>query len=517
MIQTKKDTEMSCVPGGDADAETQSKNLALDRLLSGFYMLFVLVALSIWFLPIRAPLWLDETSSYWSIAGGFKQIWGRSVVINSFPTYSYILWLTSVVFGSKEIVLRIPSLLAMLAATLILYRSARELFSKDVAAIATVVFILDIRIAFAAIDVRPYAFAILATTAAIFSFLRWSKTQNVRYAALFGVTSAGVFYFHYLFGCCMVAAFALAYFLERWHSPVGGLRQLLVAVGCFVPLIVPVLANILDVNRRRNQFVFTAGPTLKDLLHAVGPGVVPYAVAGVVFVAALTRKLSTPHLRNWRQFMLCAAFAVVPIVSLYGISAMTPLHIFIDRYQAVAVPGIALCWAWIFSQIDSRLQRVLGCALLVTWTAFLYYTWPQARSHGYTWKYALEFADANAIQDGAPLVICSDYPGADFRDMPIESAKDSDLFAPLSYYPVRVPVVPMPRALNGQAKLIGRKFFLQAALAHQRFLVVCFRPSYPTLEWFVNLTSVTHVARVLGSFDGIAVVEFEPKNRLGTP
>src|SRR5260370_39738831 len=81
------------------------------------YALAVLVALAIWFLAVRAPLWLDETASYWSISGGFRQIWARSVEINSFPAYYYILWLTNVVFGSKEAVLRIPSILAMLGAT----------------------------------------------------------------------------------------------------------------------------------------------------------------------------------------------------------------------------------------------------------------------------------------------------------------------------------------------------------------------------------------------------------------
>ena len=73
------------------------------------------------------------------------------------------------------------------------------------------------------------------------------------------------------------------------------------------------------------------------------------------------------------------------------------------------------------------------------------------RTHGYSLKYALEFADANAAQDGSPLVICSDLPEADFQSMPTGPASESVLFAPLSYYKVRAAVVPMPRALNEQA------------------------------------------------------------------
>ena len=69
----------------------------------------------------------------------------------------------------------------------------------------------------------------------------------------------------------------------------------------------------------------------------------------------------------------------------------------------------------------------------------------------------------------------------------------------------------MPRALNEQAQIIGRRFLLRTALNHERFLALGFGPSYPTLDWFASLTSMTHVPHVLGEFDGIAVIEFDPR------
>jgi hypothetical protein len=209
---------------------------------------------------------------------------------------------------------------------------------------------------------------------------------------------------------------------------------------------------------------------------------------------------------------MCATLALVPAVLLYGVSVATSLHIFVERYELVAVPGIALCWAWIFSLIDSRLLRVLGCAALVTWSAYQNYASPTAGAHRESWKYALEFADANAAQDGSTLVICSDVPESNFQSMPTGPAGESDLFAPLSYYKIKSAVVPMPRALNEQAQLIGRRFSSQPANRERRFLALAYKKSYPTLDWLENLTSITHVFHVLGTFDGITVIEFVPRN-----
>lgn len=97
--------------------------------------------------------------------------------------------------------------------------------------------------------------------------------------------------------------------------------------------------------------------------------------------------------------------------------------------------------------------------------------------------------------------------------MPVGAAvKDDTLFAPLTYYKLSVPVVGLPRALNDDARRIVSSFVTEAAQRHERFLAVGFEASYPTLQFMVSSSSGTHSARVLGTFDGVAVVEFTPWN-----
>ncbi len=105
------------------------------------YALALTLAISTWFLAIRAPLWLDETVSFFVIKGGFSEILSRQGW-PGVPAYPYILWLWVKAVGTGELALRISSVLAMLGAVYLLYRSARELFDSDVAVIAAIVFCL---------------------------------------------------------------------------------------------------------------------------------------------------------------------------------------------------------------------------------------------------------------------------------------------------------------------------------------------------------------------------------------
>jgi len=477
-------------------------------LLAAAYGLALLACFSVWLLAVRAPLWTDETLSYWQIAGGFKQIWARSIQGNSFAAYAYILWLTNMLLGNRELVLRVPSILAMLTAVYVFYRCARELFAWDVSLIATMLFILPRGIAFAAIDVRPYPFALLVTNLTIFLFLRWINTNRTGYAALFGIAAAGIFYFHYLFAS-VLAALAAYYLLTR-HSPRTDLRQIVVALGSFALLLLPVLPRLKYIYQTRTTHSFADAPQWTSVIQVLHPGTGQLLVlVGVILLAAVARQLIVPRRETLSKLLLCLSLALVPILCLYAISVTTSVHVFIPRYLLVAVPGIALCWGWLCSVIDSRALRGLFCFTFVALCVFQAYTSPLSRRHEESWKQSLAFADANAAEDHAPLLMCSPLVEADFLPMPAV-ASDSVLYAPLSYYKVRAQVVPLPRTLNDEAERQVKHFLLKASQQHSRFLVLAPWPSLRIVDFLAYSSQGTHSPRVLGNFDDIWVVEFIP-------
>ena len=69
------------------------------------YALALAVSISTWFIAIRAPLWLDETVSFFVIKKGFSEILSRQGW-PGVPAYPYILWLWSKAVGTGEVMLK---------------------------------------------------------------------------------------------------------------------------------------------------------------------------------------------------------------------------------------------------------------------------------------------------------------------------------------------------------------------------------------------------------------------------
>ena len=113
-------------------------------------------------------------------------------------------------------------------------------------------------------------------------------------------------------------------------------------------------------------------------------------------------------------------------------------------------------------------------------------------------------------QDNAPVLMCSPLVEADFLPMPAVP-EESVLYSPLSYYKVSAPVIPLPRSLNDEAQRQVKQFLLKAAMERSRFVVVAPRgPSQAILDFTAYYSQNAYTSRVLGLFEDIWVVEFDP-------
>lgn len=480
------------------------------------YALALIASVGVWFIALPSPLWLDETGSYWEIKDGFLRLWTRDFASLSFPAYTSILWLATKALGTSEIALRIPSVLAMLGAAYLLYLIAREFFDREIAVVALVIFCVNPVVIFTAIDARPYAFAILATNAAILITLRLRDNESNWLAALLGLTAACILYFHYLFAV-ILPALVTCFFVVKRDDHRAKWRQLGIATAMFGAACLPLLPGLRYMFRTSASHVCEVPPKVKDLLWTFAPGWLPFVITALIIVVLVVAALKTsgPYLLkkiNHRDVLLCIALAFIPILLLYSVSAGTPIQIFAARHRLVAIPGIALCWALLIRMVQSRTARLAFCIALVGATAFTYLHTPFLREHDDTWKYALEAVEKDASVDNAPVLMCSPFvEGAYVAMPPRNSTKESSYFAPLSYYKLSVPVIPMPYSLNDEAVQTGSQFLKEAEEKQQRFLAMGDEPSYPVLAWLARQAADSYSVRELGVFDQTKVLEFTPR------
>ena len=434
------------------------------RVQYAIYALALALSISIWFIAIRAPLWLDETVSIFLIQGGFagimsRQVWPDSPAIRACFGCGPKRWVR--VRSHSEFLPFFPCWRAVY----LLYRAARELFDREVGLIAAIVFCLHPIIIFAAIDVRPYAFAALAINSSILALVHLRHNDSNWLAALFGLSAACIVEFQLLFAV-ILPALAICFVVLKIGDRKTFWRQLGVAFVVFAFAFLPVVPRLQYMVHTSGTHVFSPAPTLLQLGSTLTIKGLAAILVVAVLVAAATRRLDLrSHLEGW-TILLCTSLALVPILLLYALSVGTAIHVFVPRYRLVAVPGIALCWALVASRIDSRALRLLACTTIMAATAAIHLTTPLLRQHQYSWKYALEFVEKNASADDAPVLICSDIPEADHMAMPVGPAiLESGILPPLSYYQLSVPVTPLPRALNDEAMRDGSRFLQQAAAA----------------------------------------------------
>ena len=462
-----------------------------------------------WLAAMQAPLWVDETLVYWQMSGGLARIWSRSAQMPSSFAYLYILWFAKSVLGSREIALRIPSVLAMLAAAYLLYRAARELFGTEIAWITCILFCAHKDIVLAAGNARPYAFALLMTNLAIFSLVRWTARNEMRFAILTGAAAAGILYFHFLFGA-ILPAFAIYFLALRGRSVKASAAQLAAMLASFVLVGAPLAPRFINLFQAKQPHILETVPETLRVLQTLVPFNLLVIFLGTFVVAALLGKVRFPGRDRSVAALLCPLFMLVPAAILYGISVTTPVHVFIPRYCLVAVPGSALTWGLLLSWIETRWLQQICCAAVVTITVLQYFSLPVSRRQEMNFKQAHAFVNANVANDKAAVLICSAFVESDFEPIPTDLASENALVSQLSYYPVNAPVVLLPYSLNDETTRIGSSAVQAAAQRHQRFLALGSPTCYPTLDWLASYSRGTFAAQLMKNFDGIAVVEFEP-------
>jgi hypothetical protein len=420
--------------------------LVKDRLC--FTALLAIAIPVLWLYPAGSSFWRDETGTFWDINHGLAALLSGQWQGQS-PLYYLTAWLAYLAGGSREFVLRIPSMLAMAGAAVVLYRIGIRFFDSSIALLAVLVFLCEQHVAFAANDARPYALALLAANTSVLLLLRWLDTGGFRAAALWALGAAFVVYAHYFFGPVLIVEAIYAVYRIKKGSP-ARLVELSAAALAASLLVLPLLGHIRTLFGNRSNVTIPLTPSFFDLMDHVAPA--------VMIASAMIGLLIAFFMRSWQpgawpftkksDFWLMFSWAFFVPLLYFLLALFSPLKLFIPRYVLSGAPGAALLMAAVIASVADRASRRIVATCLAGSAILAFGTW---RLHGNEdWRGAIEAVRTVTAGTGTPVLIASAF--TEQNDPKTLGDPDlRNLFAPIEVYPLNARLIRLPIIATGKA------------------------------------------------------------------
>lgn len=342
----------------EGDSSTTTWRARVLTSLGLFPWAALVLTLAILAVLVRLPshFWLDETMSYWTACRGFKQVlirctsWPHSVV------YSMLMLVLRSMGAASEWIYRLPSFLAIGAATLLLFRMSRRLFGADAAWMSVAAFVSIDVVRFSACDARPYGLALLFSVISSDLLLRFLDRPGYRLAGLYGLAAAGLLHLQLLFGTLLVAH-GLYLIYRCVHGERIRLAYAVTGAAVLVAVASPVAIQYLGFTGNPASHSFAPLPSLSDLAASYLPDMGLYVLGTVGILALIVPRMEWKATSPPYTGVFVLLWAITPPTVLFIISRLTPLHLFVPRYFLSYSPGLAMCFGVTLTSFRPRVVR----------------------------------------------------------------------------------------------------------------------------------------------------------------
>ena len=411
-------------------------------------MLLALWLIVLWRAPLHESLWLDETISYWIGAAGFREALQRSWEYQAeSAAYFVLLAAWQKLFGITEIVLRLPSIAAVVLASLLLVTIGKRLRSTEYGLVAALFFVGYDPVLKAAFSARPYALALLMALLSTAALLWWLAQGGVLRAAVYAACTLAAIYLHYLFAG--ILAVHLAFFWAQRNERKVPAKSFGICLTAVLVLLLPALPKILHVAARPEQLSFAASPGALQLAATLCP---PYLLIYLACAAAMAfvYKSCRVNLELFRQkqsgLPLLCWWALAPL--LFAAHAwLSGNSYFLSRLFLWHAGGLALCAALCVASFTPSRARLLAAVTLFVLIA--------GREASRQWQVedwrGVAAAAREAQARGLPVLVYSGLVESEHLPWLLDPARRPYLLAPFTYYPVSQPPLALPPAFDRPA------------------------------------------------------------------
>jgi hypothetical protein len=456
-------------------------------------VLVTLMALRLWICPLPSSLWLDETGTWWASGGSFAD-WQEAMKTTRFtqsPLYTLVVWAVAQVTGFNEVLLRLPSTIAMSAAAILLYRIGLMLFGPVPAIYSLLLWISLSYISFAAVDLRPYGIALLAVVLFAYTFLRWLQTGRTYLVIVNGFACAIAIYCNYYFGSILIAqsAFVLLGHYYDWLRirPVLLLSPVLTGI-----VLLPMIPIVRVLWGEAYMHVVYGMPTITDLGLAWIPPRWVVAAALAIAVVILLR----PHAIRFSAvavepasplgasaiFAWLILFSLTPVFLLFLFSQISKNPAFMPRYYSCMTPGLALLGAYGLRCFHPAIGRGAFAVALLFVSIFSSGTrlWTDHQSDDWRSASAL-LGRIRQEEPGVMILAGSSFVESKFLPISVSAADKRWLLAPQYAYPIPGPLELLPVSLGPANELEVKELMNRAA--KQDHFIILWPGATPLVDW----------------------------------
>ncbi len=202
-----------------------------------FILLILLLALILRLLELtKHDFWFDEAFTYQMAKLSIKNLLRATLADNHPPLY-YLLIHQMLKISKNEVFLRLPSTIASIFTTLMVYLIAKNQFTKKTGYLAAMLFAVSPLTVYMATEARSHSLAILFSSLMVFLFLKFIKEKSSTKLFAFVFVSIISLYTQYYIGLLFVPFTYLVYKfdkkkLKRWLS------TMLICLGAIAPWII---------------------------------------------------------------------------------------------------------------------------------------------------------------------------------------------------------------------------------------------------------------------------------------
>ena len=326
-----------------------------------------LLTLAVGVQGIRAPsYWRDEAATISAVHRPLPALLRMLTSVDAVHgAYYLIMWPVARLAGTGELVMRLPSVLAMSTTALVIVAIGRRTVPGKAGLVAGLVWALLPATSWYGQNARPYAMAAMLACAASYLLLRMLESTERKWLAWYAVSLAGLGAMN-LFGLLLIPAHGITVVLStrRNHRRRGrlvhDLGRWLAAAGLaalsMAPLMVLAWRQRADIGwiPPLNHHEATTVAVWAGSL-AVSQVAELIIVTGVAFAAAAGWPVLT-HKFPGRLLSLTVPWLVTPLALLAVASLVKPVFEF--RYILISVPAVAL----LAGAAISALERTAGVA-----------------------------------------------------------------------------------------------------------------------------------------------------------